>query len=111
MIKLIKFLITLLMMLNLLTIKMKKSIYKFKFLNPIECGFNSMQNKTKSLNINFITVMLIFIIFDLEISLITPMIMNIKMNLMKNIIMMSLILMFMLLSMIYEIKIKSIKWK
>lgn len=81
-----------------------------KFVNSIECGFNRIINKNKSININFIIVIIIFIIFDIEISILTPLILTYKLNIKFNLILTSLILIFINLRIIYEIKIKSIKW-
>lgn len=79
-------------------------------MEPIECGFNNIKNKKKSIKIKFTSVILIFIIFDLEISIITPIIITIKKNIKINIIIISIILIFILIRIIYETKIKTIKW-
>nr|YP_010164127.1 NADH dehydrogenase subunit 3 [Didesmococcus koreanus]QRK27455.1 NADH dehydrogenase subunit 3 [Didesmococcus koreanus] len=108
--KIIKFLTFLALILIFTGMKLKK-ISVFLAMNyPVECGFNSMMNKKKSLNMKFISIMLIFVMFDLEISIITPMIFSIKKNTKVNMVMMTLMMTFMNMSMIYEMKMKSIKW-
>nr|YP_010531078.1 NADH dehydrogenase subunit 3 [Parasaissetia nigra]UXW93665.1 NADH dehydrogenase subunit 3 [Parasaissetia nigra] len=108
--KMIKMMLLTMMILTMSMKKMKKMNIKNKMMNPIECGFNNMKNKKKAMKMKFLSVMMIFIIFDLEMSIITPTMMTMKKNILMNIKMMTMILTFMMLSMMYEMKIKTIKW-
>lgn len=45
-------------------------------LSPYECGVESVSNKKSKLNIKFFLVALLFLIFDLEIVILVPWVMN-----------------------------------
>nr|AWU48993.1 NADH dehydrogenase subunit 3 [Mesohomotoma hibisci] len=91
------------------------NIQKFKDrekMSPFECGFDPLSNPRISFSIQFFTISLMFLIFDIEITLLLPMplilnLMNSKMWMLSMII-----LTFTLISgLILEWKEGSMNWK
>nr|YP_010498954.1 NADH dehydrogenase subunit 3 [Microtendipes umbrosus]UWR98450.1 NADH dehydrogenase subunit 3 [Microtendipes umbrosus] len=64
------------MMLSTLLSK-KKKMDREKF-SPFECGFNPMNSSRLPFSIRFFLIAIIFLIFDVEIALILPMILTMK---------------------------------
>nr|YP_010736903.1 NADH dehydrogenase subunit 3 [Pediopsoides anchorides]WEP24777.1 NADH dehydrogenase subunit 3 [Pediopsoides anchorides] len=71
----------LMMMINSIT---KKSMINKEKLSPFECGFNPMSKKRMPFSIHFFLIATIFLIFDVEIIIILPMIMTMKMCILLN---------------------------
>nr|QGZ10082.1 NADH dehydrogenase subunit 3 [Oncopsis nigrofasciata] len=67
--------IVLMLMINLIT---KKSMIDKEKLSSFECGFNPMSTKRMPFSIHFFLIAAIFLIFDVEIIIIIPMIMTMK---------------------------------
>nr|AZL93109.1 NADH dehydrogenase subunit 3 [Aulacus sinensis] len=76
-------LINFLLFLINLNMSKKKKISREKS-SPFECGFNPMNSIRLPFSIHFYLISLIFLIFDVEISLILPMIINYKFTFLLN---------------------------
>nr|YP_009728514.1 NADH dehydrogenase subunit 3 [Indomegoura indica]QIA95427.1 NADH dehydrogenase subunit 3 [Indomegoura indica] len=112
-------LISMLMMFMILTILLSIMILinmKMKFNHnksaPFECGFDPFNKSRIPFSLNFYLIAIIFLIFDIEISIILPMIMNFKIsNMLTFNLMFMMFLMFMIITIFYEWKFGSLNWK
>ncbi|MBP1528166.1 MAG: NADH-quinone oxidoreductase subunit A [Spiroplasma ixodetis] len=85
--------------------KINKSNKTNQSINSIECGFNHLINKNLPLSINFVLIIIIFILFDIEIIILLPnIVINSKTQWSLN------FLLFIIISLIYEIKNNKINW-
>nr|AZL93484.1 NADH dehydrogenase subunit 3 [Synergus sp. ZJUH_2016033] len=88
----------------------KKKIKSRNKLTSFECGFDNISFMRLPFSINFFMISMIFLIFDIEISLIFPIIKIFNMNnfIFKNIFL--IILIILILGLYYEWKEGSLKW-
>nr|UJG45468.1 NADH dehydrogenase subunit 3 [Ceraclea annulicornis] len=98
-------------MMTLIFILSKKYIKSMMKMSPFECGFNPMNNNRIPFSIHFFLISIIFLIFDVEITLIIPMILiYYKSNLIMWYMICLYFFILLLLSLYYEWKIKMLMW-
>nr|QNO35883.1 NADH dehydrogenase subunit 3 [Hormaphis betulae] len=97
------------MIMLLINLKMKFNNNKS---SPFECGFHPFNKPRIPFSLNFYLIAIIFLIFDIEISIILPMIMNFKIsNMIYFNMMFMMFFMFMIMTIFYEWKFGSLNWK
>nr|YP_009708262.1 NADH dehydrogenase subunit 3 [Paracolopha morrisoni]QEV85464.1 NADH dehydrogenase subunit 3 [Paracolopha morrisoni] len=102
-------LLILLMFMMLINMKMK---FNFNKSSPFECGFDPFNKSRIPFSLNFYLIGIIFLIFDIEISIILPMILNFKISNLINLNFLFIIFFFfMIFSLFYEWKFGSLNWK
>nr|YP_009338710.1 NADH dehydrogenase subunit 3 [Eriosoma lanigerum]AKM70163.1 NADH dehydrogenase subunit 3 [Eriosoma lanigerum] len=103
--------ILMIMMLLMILINMKMKFNQNKS-SPFECGFDPFNKARIPFSMNFYLIAIIFLIFDIEISIILPMIMNFKIsNLINFNLLFIMFFMFMIFTLFYEWKFGSLNWK
>nr|ARX95721.1 NADH dehydrogenase subunit 3 [Armigeres subalbatus] len=95
------FIITIIVML-LASILSKKTIMDREKASPFECGFDPMNYSRLPFSLRFFLIAIIFLIFDVEIALILPMILIIKTSNLLNWSITSLFFIFILLIGLYH---------
>nr|YP_009400262.1 NADH dehydrogenase subunit 3 [Meitanaphis flavogallis]ARW70267.1 NADH dehydrogenase subunit 3 [Meitanaphis flavogallis] len=96
-------------MMMMINMKMK---FNYNKSSPFECGFDPFNKSRIPFSLNFYLIAIIFLIFDIEISIIMPMIMNFKISNMINFnILFLLFMLFMITTLFYEWKFGSLNWK
>ncbi|YP_008758400.1 NADH dehydrogenase subunit 3 (mitochondrion) [Diuraphis noxia] len=102
-------LMILFMIMILINMKMKFNHNKSA---PFECGFDPFNKSRIPFSLNFYLIAIIFLIFDIEISIILPMIMNFKIsNMIYFNFLFTTFFMFMIITIFYEWKFGSLNWK
>nr|YP_010585932.1 NADH dehydrogenase subunit 3 [Maesaipsyche stengeli]UZZ43655.1 NADH dehydrogenase subunit 3 [Maesaipsyche stengeli] len=104
-------LITNLMILISLIIS-KKNNFDQEKMSPFECGFDPKSLTRLPFSIQFFIITIIFLIFDVEISIILPLIFSIKLtNMMSWYVMASVFISILLLGIMYEWYQNLLNWK
>nr|WPS93605.1 NADH dehydrogenase subunit 3 [Aviostivalius klossi bispiniformis] len=98
-------------MMNISTFISYKNIYDQEKNSPFECGFNPLSSSRLPFSLQFFLVSIIFLIFDIEIALILPMIFSMyNMNIFFWIITSTLIIIILLLGLYYEWNQGMLEW-
>nr|YP_010878940.1 NADH dehydrogenase subunit 3 [Batracomorphus cornutus]WHE42592.1 NADH dehydrogenase subunit 3 [Batracomorphus cornutus] len=81
---------------------MKKKKKNKNKMTPFECGFNSMSNKRLPFSSHFFIIGMMFLIFDIEIIIIMPIILTMKFSMMKSWMLTSFMIMLILIMGLYH---------
>nr|AXS66472.1 NADH dehydrogenase subunit 3 [Coleoptera sp. 24 KM-2017] len=107
---LILFCITIILMI-LSTILSKKSFIDREKSSPFECGFDPKSSSRMPFSLQFFLIAVIFLIFDVEITLLIPMIVTMKIsNLLNYFLIMSFFLFILLLGLYHEWNQGALNW-
>nr|YP_009643369.1 NADH dehydrogenase subunit 3 [Adrisa magna]AMR75000.1 NADH dehydrogenase subunit 3 [Adrisa magna] len=89
----------------------KNSILDREKMSPFECGFNPMSSARTPFSIQFFLIAVLFLIFDIEIAIILPIIITMKWSMTsKWIITVTLFLMILILGLYHEWKNGMLEW-
>nr|ADQ64026.1 NADH dehydrogenase subunit 3 [Aradacanthia heissi] len=100
--------IMLMIMCKKISIKSNKDREK---LSPFECGFEPMSSPRMPFSIQFFLIAILFLIFDIEIAIILPMIMMMKISMLSEwIITMTIFIMILIIGLIHEWKNGMLEW-
>nr|YP_010554678.1 NADH dehydrogenase subunit 3 [Hydropsyche rhomboana]UYO79311.1 NADH dehydrogenase subunit 3 [Hydropsyche rhomboana] len=103
--------ITLILIFISILISKKKNLDREKF-SPFECGFDPKTSSRQPFSLQFFMISIIFLIFDVEISVILPMIIIFKLiNKMIWFFSMILIMLILILGIFYEWNQSLLNWK
>nr|YP_010585971.1 NADH dehydrogenase subunit 3 [Abaria herringbona]UZZ43707.1 NADH dehydrogenase subunit 3 [Abaria herringbona] len=90
----------------------KKKFFILEKNSPFECGFNPKSVSRMPFSIHFFMITLLFLIFDVEISIILPFIILIFLNNMNNyILMLNLLMLILILGLFHEWNQNILNWK
>nr|ALO77559.1 NADH deshydrogenase subunit 3 [Dicronychus sp. DIC01]ARH54370.1 NADH dehydrogenase subunit 3 [Dicronychus cinereus] len=93
------------------TILSKKTFIDREKSSPFECGFDPKSSARVPFSLQFFLIAVIFLIFDVEIALLLPLIPTMKITNILNLIMITLIFIFILLGGLYhEWKQGALNW-
>nr|AKM70242.1 NADH dehydrogenase subunit 3 [Adelges laricis] len=97
------------MLIMIINMKMK---FNYNKSSPFECGFDPFNKSRIPFSMNFYLIAIIFLIFDIEISIIMPMILNFKISNMLNFNLTFMVFfLFMIITIFYEWIFGSLNWK
>nr|YP_009528997.1 NADH dehydrogenase subunit 3 [Aulacophora lewisii]ATC73087.1 NADH dehydrogenase subunit 3 [Aulacophora lewisii] len=98
----------LVMILNLMS---KKTFYDREKSSPFECGFDPKNNARLPFSLHFFLIAIIFLIFDVEITLLLPLIMTMKTsNLMNYSFIMIFFILILLIGLYHEWNQGALNW-
>nr|YP_010478456.1 NADH dehydrogenase subunit 3 [Nesophrosyne makaihe]UVI59900.1 NADH dehydrogenase subunit 3 [Nesophrosyne makaihe] len=100
-----------LIMLLLITSISKKSMVDNQSATPFECGFNPVSYTRLPFSIHFFLIAVLFLVFDIEIIMVLPMILTVSTAMLKSwITVTSLFIVILLLGLLHEWNNGMIKW-
>nr|ALO71114.1 NADH deshydrogenase subunit 3 [Pselaphinae sp. 10 EF-2015] len=89
----------------------KKSIFNREKSTPFECGFDPKSSPRLSFSLHFFMIAIVFLIFDIEITMLIPLIFIMKSISMMNLFLLSMIfLSILLLGLYYEWSQGALNW-
>nr|AMO66555.1 NADH dehydrogenase subunit 3 [Scolia bicincta] len=100
-----------LIFINFILNKVENWIFFMEKASPYECGFEQQTNPKNPLSIHFFLISLIFLIFDVEITLLIPLVISMKLLNMFSFIKISLLVILILfIGVLIEYYSNSFKW-
>nr|UCC45980.1 NADH dehydrogenase subunit 3 [Eumenotes sp. HEM140] len=98
-------------MILLCTIVSKTSSYDREKMSPFECGFDPLSSARTPFSIQFFLIAILFLIFDIEIAIMIPIMMTLKISLTKMwMITVMSFMMILILGLYYEWKNGALEW-
>nr|AND96399.1 NADH deshydrogenase subunit 3 [Onthophagus bicallosus] len=98
-------------LMTLATILSKKSFFDREKNSPFECGFDPKNSSRMPFSLHFFLIAVIFLIFDVEITLLIPLIFILKISNINNFSLVALFLVFiLLLGLYYEWNQGALNW-
>nr|YP_010311872.1 NADH dehydrogenase subunit 3 [Grypocephalus pallipectus]UNA71180.1 NADH dehydrogenase subunit 3 [Grypocephalus pallipectus]UPL65772.1 NADH dehydrogenase subunit 3 [Grypocephalus pallipectus] len=99
------------MLMMLCTIISKNSIMDREKMSPFECGFDPKSSARSPFSLQFFLIAILFLIFDIEIAIMLPMIVTLKMsNILSWALTMAGFIMILILGLYYEWKNNMLEW-
>nr|APX39585.1 NADH dehydrogenase subunit 3 [Dibolia occultans] len=103
--------IIILILIIILNLISKKSFYDREKSSPFECGFDPKTSARLPFSLHFFLIAIIFLIFDVEITLLLPMILTLKWtNIMNYFMIMSIFIIILLLGLYHEWNQGALNW-
>nr|YP_009943343.1 NADH dehydrogenase subunit 3 [Cletus punctiger]YP_010032690.1 NADH dehydrogenase subunit 3 [Cletus rubidiventris]QOD41601.1 NADH dehydrogenase subunit 3 [Cletus punctiger]QOW08011.1 NADH dehydrogenase subunit 3 [Cletus rubidiventris] len=100
-----------LMLMMVCSIISKKSINDREKMSPFECGFDPKKSARLPFSLQFFLIAILFLIFDIEITIILPMIITLKSsNIMSWAMTMTIFIMVLIIGLYYEWKNNMLEW-
>nr|WVD73180.1 NADH dehydrogenase subunit 3 [Monolepta pallidula] len=104
------FIITMILVI-ILNLTSKKSFYDREKSSPFECGFDPKTSARLPFSLHFFLIAIIFLIFDVEISLLLPLIMIMKFsNILNYSIIMTFFILILLIGLYHEWNQGALNW-
>nr|YP_010463246.1 NADH dehydrogenase subunit 3 [Iphicrates gressitti]UUJ37770.1 NADH dehydrogenase subunit 3 [Iphicrates gressitti] len=98
-------------LMTLLTMISKKSILDREKMSPFECGFDSKSKARMPFSIQFFLIAVLFLIFDVEVAIILPMLMTMKTsNIMMWTMTMSMFMLILMIGLYHEWNNNMLEW-
>nr|QVV96015.1 NADH dehydrogenase subunit 3 [Coridius brunneus] len=89
----------------------KTSSYDRESMSPFECGFDPMSSARTPFSIQFFLIAILFLIFDIEIAILLPIMLTMKLSVTKTWIMtMMMFMSILILGLYYEWKNGVLEW-
>nr|YP_665531.1 NADH dehydrogenase subunit 3 [Campodea lubbockii]ABF49581.1 NADH dehydrogenase subunit 3 [Campodea lubbockii] len=95
---------------TLATILSKKNIYEREKFSPFECGFDPKKSSRIPFSLQFFLISILFLIFDIEIAFIIPMVISINFSTLKLWLITSLVFFIILIIDLLRMKTGSLNW-
>nr|AXS65896.1 NADH dehydrogenase subunit 3 [Tenebrionoidea sp. 12 KM-2017] len=103
--------IILILMISILNLIAKKTFMDREKSSPFECGFDPKSSARLPFSLHFFLIAVIFLIFDVEITLLFPMIISLKYsNLLMYLLIMMFFILILLIGLIHEWKQGALNW-
>nr|AXS65044.1 NADH dehydrogenase subunit 3 [Curculionoidea sp. 15 KM-2017] len=103
--------IILMIMIMILNLSSKKTFYDREKTSPFECGFDPKNSARLPFSLQFFLIAIIFVIFDVELTLLLPMILIFKMsNIMNFSLTINFFIMILILGLFHEQNQGALNW-